>query len=343
MSELRRDPITGHWVVIAEGRSLRPNEYAASPPPGSAEDCPFCEGQESRTPPEVAAVRPKGSRPGGPGWSVRAIPNKFPTLVPDSPPPAGSGPLPSHEARPGHGYHEVIIVSPRHLPALPFLPDEQVQSVVRMFRDRVRELESRPKISGVVLFENYGPESGGTLVHPHAQVVATPVVPPLVAEEADSMRRYSSAHSDRCLLESVAAEERRTKTRVLVDDGVFLAVAPFASGHPYEILLMPERHSASITEATDAELARLAQLLPALLRTQFAVVPSLSYNYFVHVAPVPKSSHPEFHWHIEIVPRLVRPDGFELGSGILVNPVSPEAAASALRAAYTAAATAGAR
>jgi UDPglucose--hexose-1-phosphate uridylyltransferase len=335
VSELRKDPITGHWVVIAENRLARPNEYAAPARPSPPGDCPFCEGQEGRTPPEVAAVRNKGSPADGPGWSVRAIPNRFPTLAPD-PPAAGTSPSGSLlESRPGYGFHEVIIESPRHDPGFAFLPVDHARAVVRMFRDRVAALAKKPKITAVLLFENFGPESGGTLVHPHAQVVATPVIPPVLAEKVDGMRRFSRKHAEECLLETIAKEERSEKSRIVLDDGIFLTSTPFASVHPYEVLILPERHAVSITDATDAELDRLAELLPTVLRSQFAVAPSFSYNFMVHCAPNPLKSHPEFHWHIEIAPRLVRPDGFELGTGIAVNPISPEAAASALRTALS--------
>jgi UDPglucose--hexose-1-phosphate uridylyltransferase len=335
VSELRKDPITGHWVIIAEGRTARPNEYAVTPSLASAADCPFCEGHESRTPPELAALRREGAVPNGPGWTVRTIPNRFPTLDPGAAKGTARATQAFFEAQSGYGHHEVIIESPQHEPVLPFLEVPQAEKVVRMFRDRIEALSSTPRVRAVLLFENYGPESGGTLMHPHAQIVGTPVVPPLLAEEVQGMRRFAQKHPGECLLETIGKEERSLGVRIVVDDDVFLAISPFASTHPYEILLMPHRHAASLTEATDAELTRLAKLLPALLRAELAVKTPLSYNFFIHVAPNPTKSHPEFHWHIEITPRLVRPDGFELGTGIAVNPVSPEAAAPALRAALS--------
>jgi UDPglucose--hexose-1-phosphate uridylyltransferase len=333
VSELRKDPITGHWVVIAEGRTARPNEYAATPRASSSADCPFCEGNEKRTPPEISAIRRDGATRDGPGWTVRTIPNRFPTLEAGAPKNAAGSTETFFEEQPGYGHHEVIVESPKHEPVLPFLESHQAQKVIRIFRDRIKALAAKPRVRTVVLFENYGPESGGTLMHPHAQIVGAPVIPPLLAEEVEGMRRFARKNPGACLLEKIGNEERRLGARVVVDDDAFLAITPFASRYPYEILLMPQRHSASITEATDAELTRLAELLPALLRAELAVNASLSYNFFIHVAPNPLKSHPEFHWHVEITPRLVRPDGFELGTGITVNPVSPEAAAPALRAA----------
>jgi UDPglucose--hexose-1-phosphate uridylyltransferase len=343
VSELRKDPITGRWVVIAEGRTARPNEYAVAPRPSSSADCPFCEGNESRTPPEIAAIRREGATPDGPGWTVRTIPNKFPTLDVGAPKATAGSAEAFFEGRPGYGHHEVIVESPQHEPVLPFLESQQAQQVVRMFRDRIKALAAKPKVRAVLLFENYGPESGGTLTHPHAQIVGTPVIPPHLAEEVAGMRRFAKKNPGACLLEKIGSEERRLGKRIVVDDGAFLALTPFASSYPYEVLLMPQRHTASIAEATEAELTRLGELLPALLRAELSVQTTLSYNFFIHVAPNPLKSHPEFHWHIEITPRLVRPDGFELGTGIAVNPVPPEAAAPALRAALAAAPGSGGR
>ncbi len=318
--------------MIAEGRSARPSEGGIPTSPSSAADCPFCEGHENQTPPEVAAVRREGTPADGPGWTLRTIPNRFPTLAPTAPREARGTASTLFEATPGYGHHEVIIESPRHDPGFPFLPADQTREAVRMFRDRVAALTTKRRVRAVLLFENYGPESGGSLMHPHAQVVATPIVPPILAEEAAAMRRFSRNHPRECLLEAIANEERRQRTRVVLDDGVFLAVAPFASAHPYEILLVPRRHAATITEATNTELAQLGETLPALLRAELAVDRSLSYNFFVHLAPLPPKSSSGFHWHVEIAPRLVRPDGFDIGTGIAMNPVPPEAAAAALRA-----------
>jgi UDPglucose--hexose-1-phosphate uridylyltransferase len=263
---------------------------------------------------------------------VRTIPNRFPTLASSASRTGGAAGRAFFGHRSGYGHHEVIIEGPAHEPGFAFLPIDQARSVVQMFRDRVAALAARRSVRAVTLFENYGPESGGTLVHPHAQVVATPIMPPVLAEEVTEMRRYAHRQPGGCLLETIADEERREHVRVVRESEEFLAVAPFASAHPYELLIIPRRHASTIAEATDAELSGLAELLPSLLRAEFGVENALSYNFIVHVAPAPLRSHTGFHWHLEVTPRLVRPDGFEVGTGIAVNPVLPEAAASALRA-----------
>ncbi|MGA7923004.1 MAG: hypothetical protein WCA77_03410, partial [Thermoplasmata archaeon] len=154
---------------------------------------------------------------------------------------------------------------------------------------------------------------------------------PSLAEEVATMQRFSTEHPGECLVEAIGTRERDSGVRVVQDNASFLAVAPFASRHPYEIMVVPQRHAGSLAQATDKELDSLAEILPGLLRAQFRALGPISYNFVVHVSPLPQKDHPDFHWHIEITPRLIHPDGFDLGSGISVNPVSPEAAADALR------------
>jgi UDPglucose--hexose-1-phosphate uridylyltransferase len=187
-------------------------------------------------------------------------------------------------------------------------------------------LQDAPGISSVLLFENWGPESGGTLWHPHAQIGGFPEVPPVLASEVS---RFGGGGP--CILESVTDQETTDGARTVVADDVFASYAPFGSEHPYELRVMPRAHRASFADASDAEVDRLAALLPRLLRALDRVVPGVSYNWWMHGAG--RALPSAFHWHLEVTPRIVRPDGFELGSGLMVNPVAPEAAAAQFRAA----------
>jgi UDPglucose--hexose-1-phosphate uridylyltransferase len=327
VSELRKDPFTGRWTIVAEGRGARPNEHASHAPTATADpNCPFCEGREDRTPPELSALRAPGLPANGPGWTARTIPNKFPSLGgPTNPeftrPPSGGSVV---EAA---GQHEVVIESPQHAPGMPLLAAPARRSLFRYFRERVAAVAGSTDVAAVLLFENWGPESGGTLWHPHAQVAGFPQVPPVLAEES---RRFAAEAP--CLLESVTAAEIFETARVVFADAQFTAYAPFGSEHPYELRIVPHAHRASFTDASDEEVDRLAELLPRVLRALDRVVPGVSYNWWIHGAGrgVPSS----FHWHVEVVPRIVRPDGFELGAGVMVNPVAPEAAARQIRAAF---------
>lgn len=333
MTELRQDLITGRKVLVVPGRSARPNEHAVEvPSAASPPDCPFCEGNESRTPPEVAAFAPPERRPNERGWYVRTIPNRFPTVVAELPPePARQDHRRGLASAPGFGYHEVVIESPGHSPLLPFLPYEQVLRVVRMCRDRVRELSGRPRVGSVTLFENTGPESGGSLWHPHAQLVATSGLSPVLAEETDGAERYRKETRSACAFESVRDLELADGARTLVEAGPFAVYAPFASAYPFELRLLPAHHAPSFADVTDAEAEALADLLPRVLRALLAVLPGASYNYVVSSPAGSSQSHERYHWHLDLLPRLVRPDGFDLGSGFHVNTVLPEEAAKALR------------
>jgi UDPglucose--hexose-1-phosphate uridylyltransferase len=240
------------------------------------------------------------------------------------------------ETRPAFGYHEVVIEGPNHSPLLPFLPREQVLRVLRMCRERLHELSGRALVGSVTLFENAGPESGGSLWHPHAQLVTVPELSPSLEEEMEGAERFRSERGVECAFEEVRHEELRDGRRVLFDTHGFVAYAPFASGSPFEVRLIPSRHTPSFAETTDEELSALSERLPALLRALLAVIPGASYNFVVR-SPVGLSpAYHRYHWHVDVLPRLVRPDGFDLGSGFAVNTVPPEEAAEALRAALAA-------
>lgn len=333
MTELREDPITRRKVLVVPGRSARPNEHAAESPAAPADTgCPFCEGNEARTPPELAAMAPPDRRPNERGWWVRTIPNKFPTVVADPPVSITAGSTGELSARPGFGYHEVVIENPAHSPLLPYLAEEQVVRVVRMWRDRVRALSKQARIGSVTLFENAGPESGGSLWHPHAQLVATTGLSPFLQEEMEGAERYRKENGATCAFESVRDLEVRDGRRAVVSSGPFSIYAPFASAYPFELRFLPAHHAPTFADASDAEVEALADLLPRFLRGLLAIVPGASYN-FVMSSPVGAAPGREgYHWHLDLVPRLVRPDGFDIGSGFHVNTVPPEEVAKAFRA-----------
>jgi len=339
VSEIRWDALTGRPVIVAEARAARPNEHAGAPltagPPG---ECPFCEGREDRTPPEVAAIRPTGSPANGPGWSVRAFANRFPSLAPEDPA-VEPGPVVGLRRRSGHGVHEVVVESPTHAPLLFELPDAQVRRALAVVRDRVRAATERPGVAAGLAFENCGPESGGTLWHPHAQVAGTPTIPPRLAEE---LARGPPVGGDEpgCLLERTVAEERAAADRIVHEDGTFTLFAPFGSEHPFALRAVPRRHGPSVGLASDDEVAALGSLLPRFLRALQALAPGASYNWSIASLP-PGLASDAYHWHLELSPRLVKADGFELASGIPVIPVAPETAAQRYRAVWESVASPG--
>jgi UDPglucose--hexose-1-phosphate uridylyltransferase len=328
MSEFRKDPVTGRWVIIAAERARRPSDFRVDEEPPSPTFCPFCEGNEDKTPPEVAALRPDGSAADGPGWSVRVVPNKFPALaVEGALDKRGVG---MYDRMEGIGVHEVVIEGPRHRVSLSEMSDEEVRDVLGVYRDRLRRLGEDPRISTGMLFKNVGRAAGASLEHSHSQLIATPVVPKRVREELDGARAWFE-HRGRCVYCDMIAQERDDRSRLVVDAGDFLAFCPFASRFPFETWIVPTEHESQFETVREDRLPLLASTLRRVLAKLEAALERPPYNYIVHSGPFPSRSLDHYHWHIEIIPRLTKVAGFEWGTGFFINPVGPEQAAAFLQ------------
>jgi len=321
--------------VIAPRRQARPHDAsdptgaaadpAASAPSGSSPtaDCPFCEGHEQLTPPEVDALRPDGSAPDTPGWTVRVVPNKFPVFE--------SG-------------HEVVVHSPRHDLPLHAQPLAEVAHVVAMYQRRVAAL-CAGGAAAVTVILNHGRAAGASLSHPHSQIFATPIVPPVLVSELEQFARYRVKY-DRCLLCDVVRAAVDEGSR-LVFDGPVVAWTPNASRWPYEVRLAPREHEPDFLRA---EPDAVGFALKSVLAAVAAATDDAPLNAWLHTVPCPTDARgeavaggpvegtggepaPAFHWHIEIAPRLTTLAGFELGTGIAIDTVEPREAAARLRAA----------
>ncbi|HZD72031.1 MAG TPA: galactose-1-phosphate uridylyltransferase [Actinomycetes bacterium] len=326
MSELRHDPFTRGWVIVAPERAARPHQLArpASPPASRhAAACPFCPGREQDTPPELwRATGPDGQ------WQVRVVGNRFPAL-------AGTGRpqrrLLDHAflAMDGLGHHEVVIESRHHDWDPATAQTAEVRRVLEAYRARYRALQDeRP---GVILpFRNHGSGAGTSLPHPHSQVVKTPVVPLRLRQLLDVARAY---YDDRggCLYVDVTEQELADGSRVVLATPELVALQPFASAAAHETWIMPRFHQASFGDAADQTLDALAGALRAVLAGLSELLGDPDYNYVVHSAPVGEERTEYFLWHVQLLPRLSVPAGFELGSGMAINPSLPETTAAALR------------
>jgi UDPglucose--hexose-1-phosphate uridylyltransferase len=347
MSTLRQDPLTGRWVIMARGRQERPNEFRLmqrDPEPGA--HCPFCPGQESHTTPEILALgREPGAAANGPGWNLRVFPNKYPAFDParQSPAEPVDGLL---AARPGIGSHEVIVYSPRHADSLATVSVGRLLDLLKVLRGRVKEISRRPGHRYVSPFCNHGPEAGATLAHPHLQIIGTPELPPLVVDKALRFAEYRREEGG-CLLCDLLERERAAEERLIRHQGQWTALAPWASRFPWEVLLVPKSHQTGLGSADDSSLEDLAEVLAFSMRALAEVHGDPSLNLVIHNAPLPavgaagfgekrldeQGYDPglDFHWHLEILPRLSRPAGFEVGTGFTINSVIPESAARRLR------------
>jgi UDPglucose--hexose-1-phosphate uridylyltransferase len=331
MPELRKDPVVGRWVIISTERSRRPTNFEPAPPTKSPSFCPFCPGNEDKTPPEVYAYRPGGGPANSPGWQVRVVPNKFPALqIEGQLDRRGEG---LYDKMNGIGAHEVVIETPRHDQDMADLPVEHLRQVLVAYRERMLDLHRDRRLRYVLIFKNHGAQAGATLEHSHTQLIATPIIPRILQEELDGSRRYYEL-KERCVFCDIVQQETADNNarRVVATSERFVALAPFAPRFPFETWILPRRHDAafqSIAEASEFE--DLAALLKDVLQRLNLALERPPYNFVIHTAPVSDGDLEYYHWHIEIMPKLTRVAGFEIGSGFYINPTPPEDAAQYLR------------
>ncbi len=329
MSELRKDPIVDRWVIISKARAARPQELSDRPQPRNASRvCPFCEGHEDATTPEVAAIRRAESLPDSTGWQVRVVPNKYPAL--DMSATTGFQVQGLNHSVPAVGVHEVIIESPRHLCTTTELTDAEYADVLRIYRQRLLELRNDSRLVAPLIFKNVGTAAGASIEHLHSQLTVLPIVPLELAAELRGAAVYAQAHG-RCVYCQLLADELEQQIRMVEQTPNFVAFCPFASRMPLETWILPRQHQADFDSLADALVLELAQLTRSVTAKIESALDHPAYNYIIHTAPFDTSSFDHYHWHIEIIPRVTKTAGFEWGSGYFINPMPPEEAAALMR------------
>jgi UDPglucose--hexose-1-phosphate uridylyltransferase len=328
MADLRKDPVTGRWVIISTERQKRPSDFQIDTVTVGADDtCPFCEGHESQTPPEILAFR-NGSPGNTRGWELRVVPNKYPALrVEGQLDREGEG---LFDRMNGVGAHEVIIETANHRETLATMGEAQIEKVFWAWRDRVMDLKRDVRLRHIVIFKNHGAAAGASLDHAHSQLIALPIVPREMAEELDGARRHYQ-QKERCVFCDVIRQELRDGSRVVAESADFVALSPYAPRFPFESWLLPKRHRARFEEATPGEFASCARMLKDILQRMNATLMSPPYNLIVHSSPLQENANEYYHWHLEVMPKLTRVAGFEWGTGFYINPTGPEEAAEVLR------------
>ncbi len=336
MSQLRKDPISNSWVIISNERGKRPSDFGAVRPQRKRSFCPFCEGNESVTPAEIRAIRKAGTEANQKGWDIRVIPNKFAVLrVEGEIDKQAEGGL--YDVMNGIGAHEVIIEHPDHNLDLDDFTDEHRTNLLQIIQERINDLHKDLRLRYVQIFKNYGEIAGASLEHPHSQLIATPVVP-LRIKSGLLAAQYHYKRKQRCLFCDMYRYEMKTKIRLIHTTKHFIAFAPFASRFPFEICIMPKKHRAEFTQVPLEELKDLSIILRIILMALRITLTDPPYNMILNNAPnlLSKPSkwqniQEDFHWHIEIIPRLTKMAGFEWGTGFYINPTPPEEAANYLR------------
>ncbi len=347
--EIRINPVVpSESVLVATARSMRPRTEEAPAPRDTrkhVDRCPFCAGNEDRTPPTISAY------PNEEHWRVRIVENLFPVLGDDRRDTNLVFGL--QQAIDGYGRHEVIIDHEQHGIAVHEMSERHLNLLLEAYRDRMQQLyDSDERIHYVLIFKNFGPAAGASIAHTHSQIIAMPVVPENVHNELQHSREYFRKNHQCifcCLIDEALTFEAtiydrnsgqiRRKINVgqyVVERGErFIAIKPFASRYEWEVHVLPLTHQSSFLSLTEEDRADLARVLKRTMGRLDAVIGGAQFNFFLHSMPRSEQFSDcgeSYHWHLEICPRTTIPSGFELGSGLFVSTISPEQAAEQLRA-----------
>lgn len=348
MAQLRQNPVTGRWIAVAPTRSARPRDEAGSKevadsagaPPSHDPTCPFCPGNEAELPDVLWELGDGGEH----GWRCRAVPNRYPAFAPEGPAPGApatgedvgrelseDGPVRFGDARPARGVQEVLIESARHDRSPVRMPDDELLAAARLYRARLEELTRGEPGFEPVVFHNEGRDAGASLTHPHAQLVATASTGPARRIRQRRMERYRRETGE-CLICGLTDREPDGEARLVEEDAFHRVYVPWAPEQPYETWILPRSHRASFADVDDEELASWSGMLSRALRRTRSLLGKHAYQYIVHTASGERRDDPALHWFLRLRPITGRRAGFEVATGIGINPASPEEVAERLRA-----------
>jgi len=326
--EMRKDPIRDEWVIIATDQGLKPRDFPINKQgvqiAGSQATCPFCEGNEAMTTPEIAAYRDECTRPNHPGWLVRTVSNKFsPFKLQGDFHLDRSGLYTSHN---GLGQHEVVIETPLHGLQMHQFSLDNLELVYRMLRDRYCALAADHRVKYIQIYKNRGLFAGASIEHSHSQVLALPMLPLLHRGIGEYYYRQG-----RCLLCDIIDQEQRDGVRIVYENPSYLIFCPYASRFSYETWIVPKKHQEHFGFLSDEEIADLASAIHTFLPVLVESLGDPSYNLVINSSPVNLPGVAGYHSFLEINPRLMVQNGMEMSCGYFINPVAPEYAAEALR------------
>lgn len=335
MHELRKDILLGRWVaVISESKA--PTDYNL-PSYNKKEEssCSLCPGREHETPPEITSIRTPGTSANAPGWWVRSLPSFKPMFQIEGD--LGRRGIGIYDKMNSIGANEILIESPEHNIRPEDIGLEQMIRVITLYRDRIADLEKDSRLRYILIYKDSGKEAGEIFTHPISFLMATPVIPKKVKDELDNAKQYF-AYKERCVFCDIISEELRVGERIILETRNFIAFCPYAAQFPFESWIIPKRHCCAFHEITYDEIEDMGLILMSVLKKLRKIFHEPPFNYYIHTAPnmVPRRNHwhtlgEDFHWHLEIMPRLIRTSGFEWGSGFYILPTSPENAAKYLR------------
>jgi len=330
MPELRKDPVLGRWVIIATERSLRPDDYKIEleEKKNDLSKCPFEEGNESMTPPEILSYRKPDTNKNEPGWWIRVIPNKYPALrIEGELDKRGIG---MFDMMNGIGAHEIVIETPNHFEEMSDMQESHIEEIIWAWRDRIIDLKKDKRFKYILIFKNKGSQAGASLQHPHSQIIALPIVPIRVFQELDGSKEYYN-FKDRCVFCDIIQQEIEQKERLVEENHEFISIVPFAARFPFELWILPKKHTSDFIDVSKSDVVSLSRVFKRSLLRLKKVLNDPPFNLIIHTSPLDKYNLDYYHWHIEIMPRLTKVAGFEWGTGFYINPTKPEDCAKYLK------------
>lgn len=324
MYELRKDILLGRWVAVAkESKTLE--EYEIQHENNGETSCVLCAGREAETRAEITAIKEENK------WRARVIPNFSPILQVEGE--LGRKGFGMYDKMNNIGANEIVIESPEHDKRPEDIGLGQMLKVITLYRERLADLERDARLRYALIYKNSGKSAGAEYTHSHSEIIATPVIPNRIKGELDSAKQYH-AYKERCIFCDIIREELRVGDRVVFETRDFIAFTLFAPRFPFEFWILPKRHNCAFQEINSSEMEDLSLMLSTMLKKMRKILKDPPYNYFIHTAPnrVPRRDHwhtlgEDFHWHLEVMPRLFRRSGFEWGSGFYIIATSPEDAA----------------
>ncbi len=321
MSQLRKNPFTGEWTIIAVERDSRPYQFGDG---ADSQACPFCPGNEDMTPGESYRIEEAGE------WTVRVVPNKFPAVC-DRKDDHSSYKDSVYRVCEGYGRHEIIIETPLHDKGLDKLDASHIYSIFSVFRNRLRFLSQISDVKCVQIFKNHGRNAGASLPHSHTQIVALPYIPLRLTENLKTAEEYMNNRGT-CIHCDIVDEEIMSAERVLFQNEHFISAVAFAPRFENQILIIPRKHMSDFRDAEDNMLIAFAEIYKKTLTIMTKLFGEFPYNFVLYTAPNDiDSTYSYYHWHMEIMPRLSYHAGFEIATASYMSTVSPEEIARKLR------------
>lgn len=331
MSEMRYDPVLNTWIILAENRVRRPKQFTESHASAEIEPCPFCEGNEHLTPKEKDAMPNVSSyQHNNPGWRLRSVPNRYPSVLPDSEPTRQRfGP---YQCKNGTGTQEVIIDTPRHVSKMGLLHLSEIRDLVHFSCSRLATLRREYRWHYAQWFKNQGHLAGASLEHLHSQIIAVPHIPDAILHQGTALKHLRQQFQE-CYYCHLLKYEHQVQQRIVAENAYMIALCPYASRFCAEVKIFPKRHTSCLTDATPGELDALASLIHRVSQRLDVILPVAAYNIILRNTPWTDTYEPDpiFHWHLDFLPRVTGIAGLEWGTGEYINPVAPEAAAALLR------------